>query len=183
MGWLDVYHSTAGYRWDYDIASSGQITKGIINLSDYAVVVMSEYEISPEIKTLVDEHTGDGGYLVLLGKANQKGMFDFCQSNLLGAPYPDKSVNVALNDHYITSPYSIGSLQTFTIETNMYFVKEDYIGSSLVVSRDNAGFTILGVRDGLVSWGPERPFRFNKNGIELTTRAIDFAIMDSTKSR
>lgn len=179
--WIGLHSSGAGYSWEYDVGSAQGLVEGNVNLSNYAVIVMAEYDLSAGLAEVLNEHRDSGGYVVLLGAANKEGLFALCQSNERGGPRPEKDVRLYITDHYITSPYASSSQQVFTIDSKIYYIGDDYIGLPLVVSSSDHTIAILGVNDKIVSWGPERPFRFNENGIELTIRAIDFAIMDSTK--
>ena len=180
--WLGLHHSEAGLSWDFDTATASEVESGSANLSDYAAVAMAEYEENDALKKALDNsHRNLGGYIIFLGKANQKGAYEFCQANTVSTPYPDKDVQVLLNDYYITSPYQMGNLKVFMLDTKMYFVRQDYIGKSLASTSYDEGLTVLGVRGNILSWGAGDPFRLSEEGIVLTTRAIDFALLYATK--
>ena len=179
--WLGLHHSEIGLNWDFDIVSAASVEDGSANLSDYAVVAMAEYEANDALKKVLNNSRNAGGYIIFFGKANQKGAYEFCQVNSVSSPYPGRDVHVLLNDYYITSPYQMSALKVFMLDTKMYFVRQDYIGKSLASTSIDDGLTVLGVRENVLSWGAGDPFRFSEDGIALTTRAIDFALMDSTK--
>jgi hypothetical protein len=179
MDWLSVHGSRNGFNWEFDVGNVDQLAS--VDLNEYAVVVMADYENDETLNTKLLDHRDNGGYVVLLGEANEEGVFALCQTNQEVFPSPAKNVRVFLNDHYITSQYSMTSLQVFTLDTKLYSIDVDYIGKPLVMDEANKGLTVLGLREKILSWGVAHPFRFNQEGIDLTTAAIDFALLDSEK--
>jgi hypothetical protein len=178
--WIGIYESGLGFSWDHDVVLANELIN--VNLEDYALVVMAQYADTPLLDLKINRHLDEGGYVLLLGEANQEGVYALCQTNEEVAPSPEKSVYIYLNDHYITSDYSRGNLQIFPIDTKLYRIEADYVGAPIIVDKNNAQFTVLGDNRGIVSWGVASPFRFNENGIDITTRIIDYSIISSSKN-
>ena len=177
--WLSIYKSGLGFRWSHETVRADELMG--IDLDDYAVVVMADYQDRPLLDMKLGSHLDSGGYLVLLGEANVEGAYALCQPAGAISTYPDKTVRVYMTDHYMASELKPGLLRIFTIDTKLYRMEGDYIGAPVIVHGSDSGFTVLGDSSGIVSWGVASPFRLNEDGIALTTRIIDYAILASHK--
>lgn len=178
--WIDIYDSALEFSWGHEVVLADSLIN--VDLDDYAVVVMAQYADTPLLDMKLRSHLDNGGYVLLLGEANKEGVYALCQTNEEVEPFPEKSIYVYLNDHYITSDFPRGDLQIFPIDTKLYRIEADYIGAPIIVDSYDAHFTVLGDNDGIVSWGVASPFRFNQDGIDLTTRIIDYSIIGSSKN-
>jgi len=177
--WMGLHSSNEGFSWNYEVRDAEGISEK--KLDEYAVVIMAEFSNSSQISDRLAYHIGKGGYLVLLGAANQEGPFYLCSTNGIGSPYPTRSIFIYTKDHYITRYANEGRQNIFTIDSKIYGMPEDYIGRFLAASDSPWGFTVLGVHNSTVSWGVYRPFRMSTEGIELTRRVMDFALLESGK--
>jgi hypothetical protein len=177
--WIKLHKSNEGFSWNYEVWEVNNIQKK--DFDDYAIVVMVDYNDMAGLSDNLDHHINEGGTVVLLGEANQEGPFFLCSTNEIGNPFPTKTIDIFISDHYITRNYSRGPLNIFTIDSKIYSMPTDYVGDYLGMSSISEGFPVLGYSNSTVNWGVYRPFRMNQDGITLTKRALDFALLESTK--
>jgi hypothetical protein len=178
--WLWIHESLWGYEWNFDTYSVSQVTGGSVDINMYASVMMCVYgQSSPISPTLID-YERTGGSVLLVGSALQHGPKALGLTSDTGSGYSSEQVNIIDNTHFITTGYSTGLRTIMTQNTPIYRIN-NFIGTQLALSVQGTNQTAMGYSSRFILWGPTKPYRFVSDGITLTTRTIDYAIMSSTK--
>ena len=143
--------------------------------------MLSEYDDVIGYKEALDLQRSTGGYVVMVGQANELGLIGSCLTNRPANSAPETDILVIKNDQLPTDGFSLGLLQIYQVDTKIFHAWDDYIGVPFAESDSKSHFTVVGIKDNTLMWGAEKPYRFNENGDILTTRLIDFAIENSEK--
>jgi hypothetical protein len=180
--WLDTQSSAEGFLWKYDVVQRQNVIDGTVNLTDYSVALFADKVFQGstgiDLATKVINYVAAGGRILLVDSAADNG------APQLGLGSSDTTVSqtsiyVKNNSHYMTSPYSVGNMQIYTVSDVMYRIS-GYTGTTLVTSANSSNSTIIGYGGNYILWGATSPYRFTANGNAISTRVFDYAIMNSS---
>ncbi|VVB98482.1 Uncharacterised protein [uncultured archaeon] len=178
--WINGHSSGAGYSWSYDTVLWANVLAGSVNLSNYSVVLFAEYTLGAGMAAKLSAYTAgvNGGAVVFLARAAGNGPRDVGLATGTGNSN-NNQVNVLINTHYVTNPFSTGQLTIYTGNFRQNYAT-GYGGTGLARVWNFVGRTTLGDSAGnYVHWGIDVPLSMNANGNTISTRVLDYALNSS----
>lgn len=177
ISWISTNKSGEGLTWDYDVVGSSKLINSKIDPTYYSVIVFADW--TEGLKKKTDAFAYLGGYVVLLGDANEHGPRKIGYTDKFGELTESYSIMVLSNSSYITEPLETGLILIANDSAEIYYVK-DFSGTKLATDGINAGHTTLGIRNQFIIWGAVKPSDLNWIGANISTRVLDHAILKST---
>lgn len=181
--WITVHYSGEGYAWDYDIADFNDVLGGAVNMNYYDTVIFIDWKNDADFVDLVLEYLDQGGWTGLFGDSAHQAVNDLNVTWHPDNPHPETEVNIMNNSHYVTSPFSTGLLEISTLSTKIYSVWGDPVNTSELGASGwfypSTDRVVLAQVDNMMFWGPMDPWTLNEDGVEISTRVIDWMINQS----
>jgi len=177
--WLDAGQSAEGNVWSVASTDAATFAGGSINLNDYAVVVVEQWDDS--MLGRMSSFLGSGGSAVFLGQSLAEAPAALGYSVQSSNPTANDSYGYVVGSHYITQGMPANVTIFATNSTSGRFWK-DFSGTLLIRSPSGAPphFHMLGVAGRAYFWGPYDPGDLSINGAVISTRVFDHAINSST---
>jgi hypothetical protein len=182
--WVTVHNSSLGYSWDFDIASTDEVKAGTTDLYFYDAVIFIDWDRDTDFVDKVLEYQSLGGYVGMFGDSAHLAVRDLNVAWHPDNPHPESSVNIQNTNHYVTQNLSLGLL-----DISSGLVKSYSVWWSNTTELGASGWffpktdrIILGEANKTMFWGPEDPWKLNENGVNISTRVIDYMINNSEVS-
>jgi hypothetical protein len=182
--WIDSHSSGEGFDWSYATAQDTAVVNGSVNINDYKIVMIAEYDTGVGIETTLSNYQGAGGMVVLVADAVEEGPQSLGYSASAGIGDSEGEVWIVDNTHYITNGFATGRNTILTASVEIWR-SADNLGGTILADgmkankRETDEPALVDATD-LITWGPTQPDSFNSNGDTITTRIIDYALNSST---
>jgi hypothetical protein len=80
LSWIDTHSSGEGFSWSYDaaqdsdvISQDSDVISGSVNVSEYQIALMNEYETGIGFDTALSNYQNQGGIVVMIGYSVDNG--------------------------------------------------------------------------------------------------------------
>jgi len=180
--WITAHFSSAGYQWDYDVATINQVVDGVYDLTFYDIVIFIDWSNDPAFASIVLDYRDRGGYLGLFGESAHLAVRDLDVAWHPDNPHPENSINIVNNTHYITQGFNLSIISIGPVKAKTYELFPDFETGKLGTSGwfyPDTGRTMLADVNRTTLWGVMDPWRMNQNGVTISTRVIDWMINQS----
>jgi hypothetical protein len=180
MDWVDNQSSELGFSWQYDRVDESDVATGVIDTSYYAGILMDDYQKTSGIDVALFNYTSSGGVVVLLGDSLAQGPKHLGHSGSPGTLINSDTAYIKSNAHYATQDYSDGETVTLFNASGLSGGVKNYIGTKYAAEDSSETKTILGEYAGVIVWGPKVPLSFIADGDSITTKLMDYILLEST---
>jgi hypothetical protein len=184
VDWFASHSSGEGYNWSYDTAQDSDVVSGVVNATDYKIVLMADYDTGAGIETVLGNYQTAGGIIVLVCDALQNGPQSLGYTASAAISDSENEIWIVNNSHYITNGFATGKTTVLSIAAEFWRTTDDLGGAILAdgmkANKQETGEPALDDATDLITWGATEPDNFNNNGDTITTRILDYALNAST---
>ena len=189
--WLNTHSSKESFLWNKDVVQRNSVIDSGFNINLYATVLIADGITSGstgvQLVTKLINYVGSGGYVILVDEAAEHSSKDLGVTSTSVGSVTQASIAISAyttsadDIHYIGSPYALGTLTIYTTASDIYYINGFTVTTIATASSATPPTQPLIMDTGqFLFWGAEKPYRFNTNGNDLTTRVFDYAILNST---
>lgn len=181
INWMSSNPSAAGFNWEKDTTSESNFADGLVNTTYYSVVIMADFNSGvSDIEEELSDYISAGGRVVFLDASLQQGPKTVGLTSQPGTS-GSSTVYIITNNHYITGDFSNSTtISIFSSGGSTNALKSDYLGTKLGSSDSGQTKFEIGDGSGYIIWGASQPANFNSNGSLITTRVLDYSLLQST---
>lgn len=173
--WLSSHTSDEGFSWDYDINSSASIASGAINLSNYQIAVVADYNDIAKDKLI--EYKNTGHYVVMFGEALKFGPRDLTVGELgAGKQYGNSHIVNAYG--YITDGFTVGQQYEVVSSCGLWGCMQ-LQGIPILAPPEQPEYSTLGDAADVLTYGVVCPANMTVDGNTFATRVFDYALLNS----
>lgn len=179
IDWIAAHSSNESFAWDYEQVSVASVTAGTVNVSRYGIVVMADHPTTDAtLDSILNDYRNSGRYVVLLGEAMQYGLKGLGDASGDGGSGSKDELKIQAA-HYVTSGYSVGSLYEIVTISSAIHYHDSFTATNIASMEDNDANIVIGEASNLITYGSQRPDKFNANGDVIATRVLDHALLNS----